>query len=186
VRTQGRGWGCDCRCGGLPSAPSLPCRMATPLWTWPGHRGQGSGRAGTGGACAARPPSSSSRRTLAAAARIGCVQGRLQGALVSGSVCGAYLVDGPRTGGGLCTPPRATRPCASRARVPYAAVRVRDAEGAAAAAAALHGRRCVCFEVPPVHTGPASSSRFTAQQQQHAPWLPGLVPLGARASLSRG
>jgi len=22
VRTQGRGWGCDCRCGGYPSAPS--------------------------------------------------------------------------------------------------------------------------------------------------------------------
>jgi len=47
----------------------------------------------------------------------------------------------PTDRGGLCTPPRATRPCASRARVPYAAVRVRDAEGAAAAAAALHGRR---------------------------------------------
>jgi len=57
-------------------------------------------------------------------------------------VCVGGLSSGwPTDRGGLCTPPRATRPCASRARVPYAAVRVRDAEGAAAAAAALHGRR---------------------------------------------
>jgi len=40
VRTQGRDGAVTAGAGGYPSAPSLPCSVAAPLWTWPGHMGQ--------------------------------------------------------------------------------------------------------------------------------------------------
>jgi len=68
--------------GATPPPPPLPCRLAAPLWTWPGHEGQAAVVQALEEHALLAPLPSSSRRTLAAAARIGCVQGRLQGALL--------------------------------------------------------------------------------------------------------